>query len=369
MADAASPPARSAREEAVLATLDRQAASLAHLRERAERAGRGDGALCWMTLRAAVDRARRDHEPLLRARRLEGLAPDLAAHQARLAALGRAADLALGATDDLERRRAEAACGRRIAVIGKGGAGKSMISATVARLLARQGRSVFLADLDSSHGTGYSLGVGTTFAELPPEALEEHGGSSYGWRLASGLLPHEAVDRHALAGPDGVRFLTLGKIGDPAEQRARRSVVALRQVLGGFAEPGWDLVGDLEAGPTTPFERYHAFADQVVVVVGPAWRSALTARRLLPMVTGLPTVIVANRFRDEPDHEGLHPAVRVPYDPAVVEAERAGLAPLDEDPDSPAMQACADLVTLLTTRAAGAAPAPADHPAAPETRR
>lgn len=348
MPDGGQPVERTAREEAVLATLDRQAAAIAHLRELAERATGDDRALAWVSLAAQLDRAVRDHQPLLRARRLEALAPDLAAHQSLLERHVGAARAAVTALDADARRAAERRHGRRIAVIGKGGAGKSMISATVARLLARQGRNVFLADLDSSHGTGFSLGIGTTFAELPPEALEEHGGSSYGWRLASGLLPHQAVHRHAVTGPDGVRFLTLGKIGDPAEQRARRSVVALRQILGGFAEPGWDLIGDLEAGPTTPFERYHSFADLVVVVVGPAWRSALTARRLLPVVAGTPTTIVTNRFRDEPDHPGLVPEVRVPFDPAVAEAERAGRAPLDEAPGSPAMVACEQLVELLT---------------------
>ncbi|MGH9154345.1 MAG: hypothetical protein ACRD1K_00470 [Acidimicrobiales bacterium] len=338
----------SPREEAVLASLDRRAAAIAHVRESATRATGDDQAVGWVTLAAAAERARRDHEPLLRARRLESLAPDLAAHQAVLDGHLAFARRWLDSLDDEARLAAERRRGRRIAVIGKGGAGKSMISATVARLLARQGRKVFAADLDSSHGTGFSLGVGTTFAELPPEALEEHGGSSYGWRLATGLLPHQAVERYAVTAPDGVRFLTLGKIGDPAEQRTRRSVVALRQVLGGFAEPGWDLVGDLEAGPTTPFERYHSFADQIVLVVGPAWRSALTARRLLPIVAGMPTIIVANRFRDEPDHPGLTPVVRVPFDPAVARAEEAGLAPLDEAPGSPAMAACAQLVELLT---------------------
>jgi len=349
---------RTARQEAVLASLDRQAAALAHLEQAAGAATGDDRALAWLTVAAHLGRARRDHAPLLAARRLEALAPELAAHQARLDDAQAAAQAAVDGLAPDERAAAGRRLGRRVAVVGKGGAGKSMIAATVARLLARRGRPVFLADMDSSHGTGFSLGLGTAFAELPPEALEEHGGSAYGWRLATGLLPHQAVERHAVTGPDGVRFLTLGKIGDPAEQRARRSVVALRQVLGGFAEPGWDVVGDLEAGPTTPFERYHAFADQVVLVVGPAWRSALTARRLLPIVEGTPTVLVANRFRHEPDHPGLEPAVRVPFDPAVVAAERAGRAPLDEAPGSPAMAACAELVELL----AGPAPAKEGSP-------
>ncbi|MGH9164725.1 MAG: hypothetical protein ACRDZW_04320, partial [Acidimicrobiales bacterium] len=194
---------------------------------------------------------------------------------------------------------------------------------------------------------GYSLGAGPVDAALPDEALEEQAGSDYGWQLASTVAPHEAVERYAVRVADGVRLLSLGKIDDPQKQSARRSVAAVRQILAGFAEPGWDVIGDMEAGPTTPFERYHGFADVVVLVVGPAWRSALTARRLLPIVAGVPTVIVANRFRNEPDHEGLRPLLRVPYDAAVGDAEHRGLAPLDECPGSPAMEAIAELAELL----------------------
>ena len=37
-------------------------------------------------------------------------------------------------------------------------------------------------------------------------------------------------------------------------------------------------------------------------------------------------MVVGNRFRDEPDHPGLAPAARIPFDPQVAEAERQGLA-------------------------------------------
>lgn len=241
----------------------------------------------------------------------------------------------------------DTAVGLQVAVVGKGGAGKSMISGTLTRLLARRGRPVLAADLDTNPGLAFSLGVPPTSGELPDEALEAHPGAAYGWRLRSGLTPAEAVERFAVAGPDGVRFLALGKIDEPDKTGPKRSLVALLEVLGGFADPAWDVVGDFEAGPTTPFERYHAFADLAVVVVGPAWRSAMTARRLLPLVADVPAIIVANRFTDEPDHPGLFPLVRVPFDPAVAAAERQGVAPLDACPDSPAIEAIDHLADLL----------------------
>jgi hypothetical protein len=110
----------------------------------------------------------------------------------------------------------------------------------------------------------------------------------------------------------------------------------------------------LEAGPTTPFESYHDFSTDVVVVVGPAWRSAMTARRLVPMVGERRMTIVANRFRDEPDHPGLPPAIRIPNDPELTQAEREGRSPFEACPGSPAVEAIGRLADLLLEQSAGA---------------
>ena len=199
-----------------------------------------------------------------------------------------------------------------------------------------------------------SLGMPPTEAGLPPEAIEEHEGGNYGWQLASGLTPPQAVERFSTPGPDGLRYLGVGKISSESKSAAKQSVPAVVQILLGVGSPEWDVVADLEAGPTTPFERYHAFASDVMVVVGPAWRSAMTVRRLLPMLTEVNPIIVASQYGDEPDHAGLEPWARIPFDPAVREAERRGLAPLDACPDAPAVRAVASLVDRLLDRAATA---------------
>src|SRR5438105_2752833 len=87
-------------------------------------------------------------------------------------------------------------------------------------------------------------------------AVAEAAAGRYGWRLAGGISPEEAVERFAAVAPDGVRFLGLGKIGAVDKDQARRSVAAILQILLGFSAPDWDVIADLEAGPTTPFERY-----------------------------------------------------------------------------------------------------------------
>lgn len=277
-----------------------------------------------------------------------GIGEALDAHHARLTQSLSDADAALAGVDPEERRQAEAGLGIRLAVIGKGGAGKTVICSTLARLLGRRDRSVLVSDLDVNPGLAYSVGMKGADVSIPIEVLEERPGASYGWQLRRGLLPREVVERYTVRGPDGVAVTGLGKIGGADKIAAKRTVVAMVEMLLGFGEPGWDVIADLEAGPTTPFERYHAFSDDVVVAVGPAWRSAMTARRLLPMVgEGRTTTIVANRSHGEPDHPGLTPRIRIPFDPDVAEAERQGLSPLDACPDSPVIGAIQQLADLF----------------------
>lgn len=333
----------------------REARTLAGLvRERAvidDLADRADDPVWWAAVKRQGCSCLRHLETYRTSSAYTGIRDELDTHRDRLLACVGRAERAL---DDLaagDRTRAEQAVGLRLAVIGKGGAGKTVVSSTLARLLSRRGRHVLAVDLDTNPGLSYSIGLGDTDITLPDEASETDEDALYGWRLRSDLLPRQAVERFAVRGPDGVAVTGLGKIADPDKDRPKRTLVAILELLRGFGEPGWDVIADLEAGPTTPFEWYHAFADHVAIVVGPPWRSAMTARRLLPLVgDGRTTTVVGNRFREEPDHPGLPADVRIPFDPAVAEAERRGLAPLDACPDSPAVTAVEALVDAYLTK-------------------
>ena len=337
-----------ARQAWVFDSLDRRMSIVERL------AAKSRGPLDWLALQRQVRHFIDYAGPTSPSRpRSEAVAAAFDRHVARLRELQAMAVKELSAVDAEALTEARGRLGIRLALIGKGGAGKTVLSSTLARTLARRGRKVFACDLDTCPGLAFGLGIPVDDAGLPPEALEEQPAAPYGWQLAADVTPEEAVERYGAEGPDGIRFLGLGKIGSADKDKARMSVAAVRQILMGFAAPDWDVIADLEAGPTTPFENYHEFADDVVVVVGPAWRSAMTARRLLPMVGDRRVTIVANRFRDEPDHEGFAPAIRVPDDPALAQAEREGRSPFDACPDSPAIQAIDRLADVLLAQAAG----------------
>jgi CO dehydrogenase maturation factor len=127
-------------------------------------------------------------------------------------------------------------------------------------------------------------------------------------------------------------------------------------LLGQLAGPGRVVVADFEAGLGTVLRLGANPVDVVVVVVEPTAKSLEVGRRAAESVreAGLGRVVVAaNRVRDDDDvarvraaFPGLEP-VLVPDDPAVVEAERRGLAPLDAAPDAPAVRALVGLAEDL----------------------
>jgi len=337
-----------ARDRWAIETMDRQIAVLeAHAASARGAVDPLTECARWLALGRQVPGYVRYLKPWMPGVGFDGAVPAIGAHRCALDDWLAMTEAELTRFDDGVRRQAEGLVGLRLAVIGKGGAGKTVLVSTLARLLARQGRKVLAVDLDTSPGLAISLGMAPTEAGLPAEAVEEREGANYGWQLASGVTPEAAVARFSTAGPDGVRFLGVGKISSAQKLEAKQSVPAIVQVLLGIGSPSWDVIADLEAGPTTPFERYHGFASDAAVVVGPAWRSAMTARRLLPMVADVRSFVVASQYRDEPDHPALPPWARIPFDPDVRQAERRGLSPLDACPDSPAVRAISELADRL----------------------
>lgn len=332
----------------VMQTLARQLAVIRQLEvEAAAASDPARHAVAWLAVhRHATGRIRMFETST---RRWEGLVHD-AVHEYRAALEGlrqqAAAELTMADAAVVGAARQQ--LGVRVAVIGKGGAGKTLIASTLARTLGARGRRVLAVDLDPNPGLAFGLGMPQTDAGLPREALDRDDDGGWMTMLAPQLGPMEAIERFATPAPDGVRYLGIGKITDPERTEFRRTMGPLFQIVLNVVDPDWDVIGDLEAGGSTPFQGYHFFAERVLLVVGPSWKSGLTARRLQRLLCGVPSLIVANRFSDEPDHPGLEPDVRIPFDAEVIRADRLGLAPIDHCPDGPAVKAIADLADTLT---------------------
>ena len=99
----------------------------------------------------------------------------------------------------------------KLAVVGKGGSGKTTTSAVVARTLARGGLRVVALDCDSNPNLGISLGVGdldterlVAMRQALDEGEEQHAPT---W--------DELLDRFGSDAPDGVRLAVVTRIENP----------------------------------------------------------------------------------------------------------------------------------------------------------
>ena len=243
----------------------------------------------------------------------------------------------------------------RVAFVGKGGVGKSAVAGTFARTLARQGSPVLALDSDPMPGLAFSLGIDVTDVGIPDEAVRERAKGEEGprYRLRDGLSATEAIESYSVEGPDGVRFLQFAKLRGHLGATIK-SQIAFRQILEQLPEDRWALVGDLPGGMRQPFFGWGEYAHTIFVVVEPTVKSMRAGRRLarLALTEKPPAVItvVANKVREDGDvarierATGLPVVAAVPWDEALADAERAGLAPIDAAPDCPAVQAVNSLV-------------------------
>lgn len=244
----------------------------------------------------------------------------------------------------------------RVAFVGKGGGGKSVIAGTLARLLAAEGTPVLAVDSDPLPGLAISIGVEHSDAGIPDEAVEEAPeGERPPYRLRAGLTPAAAVQRYAAHGPDGIRFLQFGKLRGAAGE-LRRSQFAFRQIIAGLPTDEWAIVGDIPGGTRQPFMGWASYARTVLVVVEPSAPSLLTARRLARLrgADAAPRVLaVATKVRDAADgtriayRTGLEVVAEIPHDEAVRDADRVGRPLIDVAPDAPAVHAVASLLQRL----------------------
>ena len=96
----------------------------------------------------------------------------------------------------------------RVAVAGKGGSGKTSISGTMARVLAREGHGVLAIDGDSNPNLAMTLGIPAERMEtLPTLSRDLLRRTDGGTELAASL--EEIVATHSVLGPDGVRLLIM----------------------------------------------------------------------------------------------------------------------------------------------------------------
>jgi CO dehydrogenase maturation factor len=262
----------------------------------------------------------------------------------------------------------------KVAIAGKGGSGKTSISGTLARLIARDGHRVLAIDGDTNPNLALTLGIpADRINDLPvlPSGLLERGDD--GFELKKSLA--ELRSTHSVEGPDGVTLLVMAH---PQEEDAGTGCfcgmhATVRELIESATDADADVtVLDTEASPEHLTRGTAKYADLMLTVVEPYFKSLETGRRMAELAHGLGlkrVLLVANKVRDEKElaavqefaaKHDLEIAATVPFDEKLVEAERAEASPLDFAPDAPAVQAIAAIATEVAANGGSTAGTTAD---------
>jgi CO dehydrogenase maturation factor len=246
----------------------------------------------------------------------------------------------------------------RLALAGKGGAGKTTISATLARLSAQSGASVVAIDADANPNLSIALGIAPELAAkvrpVPPSLVSRRIGGA-------GLTEPvgDVLERFAVQGPDGVRLLGMGAPAHADEGclcSAHAVVSSLLEDLGGAERT---VVVDMEASPEHLSRGTVRHVDAVCLVAEPYYRSLETVRRMAALVAELPVqrvAVVANKVRNGEDEKaltefchrhGYELAGVVPWSEEVVAADRQRVPVVEWPAAEPVVEAVRALASRL----------------------
>jgi CO dehydrogenase maturation factor len=251
----------------------------------------------------------------------------------------------------------------KIAITGKGGVGKTTVAGTLARILAQRQQQVLALDADSNPNLALSLGIPPDqMAAMPavPRGLTEWRKDENGHAYVhlSRSVP-EFVSDFGVVAPDGVHLLVTGEVAEASAGCRCEAHAVARGITGHLVGEADVVVLDMEAGLEHLGRGTTEHVDLLLIVVEPYYRALMTASHIrdLAVQLGVPRIaVVANQVRSEQDRQAITQFCAknnldligtIPFDEAIVDAERAGKAPIDHAPNSLAVHAIGALATTL----------------------
>ena len=173
----------------------------------------------------------------------------------------------------------------KIGVVGKGGVGKTTVSALLARSLADRGRRVLAVDTDSNPNLGLSLGLDTVQTEALPTVPRSIIVGSRGDLTVGELMADYAADT-----PSGVAVMSALRVTEAAAGCTCGGHATVRSLLGEALETETDdTIVDMEAGieHLSRSGGTLAHADVLVLVMEPSLKAVITARRTIALAREL----------------------------------------------------------------------------------
>jgi len=234
----------------------------------------------------------------------------------------------------------------KIAITGKGGVGKTTVSATLARLYADEGKRVLAADVDPDANLGLALGfTEKELDEMVPiskmrKLVEERTGASADnkfYRINPKVddIPDTYGKVH-----EGVRLLILGTVETGGGGCVCPEHIMLKRIINSMVLHRDDVVIlDMEAGLEHLGRGTTEGVDAFIVVIEPGARSVQTYKNVKRLAEDLGVKqvrVIANKVRDELDEQFVKENIApedllgmIHYNTEVIDADRKGESPYD----------------------------------------
>jgi CO dehydrogenase maturation factor len=240
----------------------------------------------------------------------------------------------------------------RLAIAGKGGVGKTTVTALLARELARRGNRVVAVDADPAGSLPAALGLDqvkreqivpiSQMLDLIEERTGVRPGDGYGGMFRLNPQVDDILDRYGVEAGPNVRLLVLGTIESGGSGCFCPESTLLRALMDHLVLKSEDvLIIDAEAGLEHLGRASTKRVDLMLTVVEPGMRSVETAAKVASLASevGVKRIsAVLNKVRSKDEEETLRMALAernmdvmavLGFDDRLVGYDLAGAIPFD----------------------------------------
>ena len=246
----------------------------------------------------------------------------------------------------------------KIAVSGKGGVGKTLVSGTLAGYFAKKGFKVMAIDADPSPNLALTLGIPVEKANkiIPisenTQLLDAKTRTDYPGVYKLSFKVDDIIEENGMKSPYGVNLLVMGTVKSAGGGCACSANAVVRELLRHLiVELNEIVVVDMEAGVEHMGRGTASHVDIMLIVADSSRKSLEIAKKITNLAheAGIKNVfVVGNRVRDPEEKElitdfttknKLPLIALIPYDDIVIKADRVGEAPLKYEKTSEGIKA------------------------------
>jgi CO dehydrogenase maturation factor len=196
----------------------------------------------------------------------------------------------------------------KLVICGKGGSGKSTVSALMARGMAKRGNEVLVVDTDESNfGLYKQLGL-----PQPKDFMDSLGGKKGLKEKMRKFMRSEGKEKlsileafflgdipaELIVGEDGIKLVAIGKIHDYGEGCACPMGALAREFIEKLNADDMQVIVDTDAGIEHFGRGVEAGCDKIIVVIDPSFESVQLSQKISEMgeKIGKPTFFILNRI-------------------------------------------------------------------------